>query len=271
MWLTSIFVLVLWAESAQALPEPGKLRVPKVYNAVITSNQNLASSRAYPVIQPVVHKTAIGYVPPAFYYTQIAPGGYGIRSPLPLIPGRVGPPQRPDDVDTVEGNDGASSSNTQNKRISRPSSTKENDESSEISDEQTSSTANGERDKKTKNDRVPLSFYPNYQSLYYDPYFYPYNAFPPNFAPPGTYYVGYPQPPPGLLPLPPPGVPIQPVYPEQPGRPAEDDPPEESEPREPTSSRHRNEKEKLRSPEKRDKIPDVPPPPLPTTLRKNNS
>lgn len=39
----------------------GLLRVPKVYNAIINSSDNLTPSRAFPLIQPVVHETALGY------------------------------------------------------------------------------------------------------------------------------------------------------------------------------------------------------------------
>lgn len=38
-----------------ALADPAPGRVPKVYNALITSNQNLEPSKAYPVYQPVLH------------------------------------------------------------------------------------------------------------------------------------------------------------------------------------------------------------------------
>ncbi|KOB76801.1 hypothetical protein OBRU01_02933 [Operophtera brumata] len=45
--LTALFVAV------SAVPAPG--RIPKVYNALITSNQNLEPSKSYPVYQPVLH------------------------------------------------------------------------------------------------------------------------------------------------------------------------------------------------------------------------
>ncbi|CAB3240908.1 unnamed protein product [Arctia plantaginis] len=38
-----------------ALADPAPGRVPRVYNALITSNQNLEPSKAYPVYQPVLH------------------------------------------------------------------------------------------------------------------------------------------------------------------------------------------------------------------------
>lgn len=36
-------------------------RVPKIYNAVITSSDNLEPSKAYPIIQPVIQPAAIAY------------------------------------------------------------------------------------------------------------------------------------------------------------------------------------------------------------------
>lgn len=42
----------------------GQLRkTPKVYNALITTDDNLQSSRAYPVIQPTIHETGIAHYP----------------------------------------------------------------------------------------------------------------------------------------------------------------------------------------------------------------
>ncbi|XP_047544906.1 extensin [Vanessa atalanta] len=45
-----VILVVAFAE-----PTPG--RVPKVYNALITSNQNLEPSKAFPLYQPVLHNT----------------------------------------------------------------------------------------------------------------------------------------------------------------------------------------------------------------------
>lgn len=41
----------------------GLLRTPKVYNAVITTDENLTPSRAFPVIQPTIHETGIATYP----------------------------------------------------------------------------------------------------------------------------------------------------------------------------------------------------------------
>lgn len=48
------------------------LRTPKVYNALITTDQNLTPSRAYPVIQPTIHDSpfiygSYGYTPYGYY------------------------------------------------------------------------------------------------------------------------------------------------------------------------------------------------------------
>ncbi|KPI94986.1 hypothetical protein RR46_11990 [Papilio xuthus] len=60
-------------------PAPG--RIPKVYNALITSNQNLEPSKAYPVYQPVIHDAA-------FTFPLQSPFFYGPELPLAngLIP-----------------------------------------------------------------------------------------------------------------------------------------------------------------------------------------
>lgn len=39
----------------------GLLRSPKVYNALITTDQNITPSRSYPIIQPHIHETGIAY------------------------------------------------------------------------------------------------------------------------------------------------------------------------------------------------------------------
>lgn len=39
----------------------GLLRTPKVYNALITTDQNLTPSRSYPIIQPHIHETGLSY------------------------------------------------------------------------------------------------------------------------------------------------------------------------------------------------------------------
>lgn len=40
--------------------EAGVVRVPKIYNALISSDENLTPSHAYPVIEPVYRTTALG-------------------------------------------------------------------------------------------------------------------------------------------------------------------------------------------------------------------
>lgn len=58
---------------------------PKVYNALITTDDNLTSSRAYPVIQPTIHEP--GYAP----FGPFNPFGFYsppiVRFGQPLVPG----------------------------------------------------------------------------------------------------------------------------------------------------------------------------------------
>ncbi|XP_076178643.1 uncharacterized protein LOC143152423 [Ptiloglossa arizonensis] len=171
-------LLFVFALVALAAGHPGLLRVPKVYNAVITSNQNLSPSRAFPVIQPVVHRTAVGYVPP-FYYKQGAPHVSGPE--LMHLPQTVAKPGGEADVQTE-----LSVAVESSKLI-------EIEEKKEATDQHSKENKNESRSgsrNKQEDQQQPLSFYPNYQSLYYDPYFYTYNGINPHLVP-GTYYVGY--------------------------------------------------------------------------------
>ncbi|VVC94884.1 unnamed protein product [Leptidea sinapis] len=54
-------IIVLETALAEPAPEPAPGRIPKVYNALITSNQNLEPSKAFPVYQPVLHNAAFPY------------------------------------------------------------------------------------------------------------------------------------------------------------------------------------------------------------------
>lgn len=62
-------------------------RTPKVYNALITTDDNLTSSRAYPVIQPTIHESGVAHYPFGPY------NPYGFYSPplvrfgQPIVPG----------------------------------------------------------------------------------------------------------------------------------------------------------------------------------------
>lgn len=56
-----LFLFVSVAATSIYIVEGGLLRTPKVYNAVITTDDNLQPSRAYPYIQPVIHETPITY------------------------------------------------------------------------------------------------------------------------------------------------------------------------------------------------------------------
>lgn len=60
-----LFQLLCLLAVVLADPSPG--RIPKVYNALITSNQNLEPSKAYPVYQPVLHDTFAYPFQPIYY------------------------------------------------------------------------------------------------------------------------------------------------------------------------------------------------------------
>ncbi|XP_022130369.2 proline-rich receptor-like protein kinase PERK12 [Pieris rapae] len=64
------------------LSEPIPGRIPKVYNALITSNQNLEPSKAYPVYQPVLRNTFPYPIQPLFYGDF--PFTNSLLPPLPL-------------------------------------------------------------------------------------------------------------------------------------------------------------------------------------------
>ncbi|KAJ8735635.1 hypothetical protein PYW07_007255 [Mythimna separata] len=83
--LTLLLLCVLWlGTGADPAPAPG--RVPKVYNALITSNQNLEPSKAYPVYQPVLHDAfAFSYQPAIFYGGDLL-GNNGLLPAPGLLP-----------------------------------------------------------------------------------------------------------------------------------------------------------------------------------------
>ncbi|XP_017875205.1 uncharacterized protein LOC108622062 [Ceratina calcarata] len=222
-------LLIFLALVTLALADPGLLRVPKVYNAVITSNQNLSPSRAYPVIQPVIHRTAVGYVPP-IYYTQVAP--HLAESDVPYLSQGAQKPNQPENqasATTIEQSKPANVEDAKDVKVEA------NTDPKDISS------------KPKAREQEPFSFYPNYQSLYYDPYFYTYNGLNPQLVP-GTYYADY-QPYGTLEPIPA-STPknglsehLLPAY---------------------------HEEKKLTTNERKEKIPDVPPPPLPTAVPKSS-
>ncbi|KAF5273372.1 hypothetical protein FQR65_LT04664 [Abscondita terminalis] len=51
----------------------GVVRVPKIYNALISSNENLSPSHAIPVIEPVLRTTALGVAFPPIFVHQSLP------------------------------------------------------------------------------------------------------------------------------------------------------------------------------------------------------
>ncbi|XP_058443201.1 uncharacterized protein LOC131425379 [Malaya genurostris] len=80
-------VLVLLLSTVCSSPAlGGLLRSPKVYNAVITTDENLTPSRAYPVVQPVVHETGLTYPFGAF-------GPFGLYNAFNGYPGLYQPQQ----------------------------------------------------------------------------------------------------------------------------------------------------------------------------------
>lgn len=225
-------LLIMCALMTIAVAAPGLLKVPKVYNAVITSNQNLSPSRAFPVIQPIIHRTAVGYVPP-FYYTQIAPHYAGpevVRYPA------LG----------IAGNDQASSSTSRLAESTSFGVGKERDEDRKTENDE-SKSSDPPKNSPKKDEQVPLSFYPNYQSFYYEPYIYTYNGFNPHLVP-GTYYVDY-QPYGSLDPIPattPRNIDSDHLLP----------------------SFHDEKRDRTRN--DKEKIPNVPPPPPPTSVPKKS-
>lgn len=66
------------------------LRTPKVYNALITTDQNLTPSRAYPVIQPTIHDSPFIYGPygytPYSYYNNYDPFGFNPFESASFLP-----------------------------------------------------------------------------------------------------------------------------------------------------------------------------------------
>ncbi|XP_028178238.1 vegetative cell wall protein gp1 [Ostrinia furnacalis] len=83
--------LCLLVAGVLADPSPG--RVPKVYNALITSNQNLEPSKAYPVYQPVLHDAFTFPYQPAVFYRDF-PLTNGIQ-PVPAAPSKDAKPVAP--------------------------------------------------------------------------------------------------------------------------------------------------------------------------------
>jgi len=234
-------LLILCVLTTVAFATPGLLKVPKVYNAVITSNQNLSPSRAFPVIQPVIHRTAIGYVPP-FYYTQIAPyfaGPEVVHYPLLTADGKTA------------GNNQAQGSSSMSHLAESTSFgiAKEREDESQSTDRaKENDPKEGEtKNSPKKNEQVPLSFYPNYHSVYYEPYIYTYNGFNPHFVP-GTYYIDY-QPYGSLEPIP-------------------ATMPKNADSGHLLPSFHDEKRTRTRN--DREKIPDVPPPSLPASTPKKS-
>ncbi|XP_049875527.1 uncharacterized protein LOC126373406 [Pectinophora gossypiella] len=81
--MTRLCLHVLSILLVEVLSEPIPGRIPKVYNALITSNQNLEPSKAYPVYQPVLHDPFSYPYQPAIFYGGDFPLSNGLV-PVPL-------------------------------------------------------------------------------------------------------------------------------------------------------------------------------------------
>ncbi|XP_012549131.4 uncharacterized protein LOC101745248 [Bombyx mori] len=75
----SVRLLTIFAVGVLADPAPG--RFPKVYNALITSNQNLEPSKAFPVYQPVLHQAFSFPFQDALFYGDF-PANNGFVPPV---------------------------------------------------------------------------------------------------------------------------------------------------------------------------------------------
>lgn len=71
MIFVSLFQIIVLVIAFFECESAALLRTPKVYNALITTDQNLTPSRAYPVIQPAIHDPFFygpyGYTPYSYY------------------------------------------------------------------------------------------------------------------------------------------------------------------------------------------------------------
>ncbi|XP_061402892.1 uncharacterized protein LOC133338802 [Musca vetustissima] len=100
--LAFIFILILVAIVTLAAPSYGQTktglrRKPKIYNALITTDENLVQSRAYPVIQPTIHESGIAHYAPFGPYGPYA-GYYNphvVRFGQPIAPNLMPKEQLP--------------------------------------------------------------------------------------------------------------------------------------------------------------------------------
>ncbi|KAM3967891.1 LOW QUALITY PROTEIN: uncharacterized protein ACR2FA_011440 [Aphomia sociella] len=106
--VTQLLSLRLLCLLVAVVAEPAPGRVPKVYNALITSNQNLEPSKAYPVYQPVLHETISFPFQPSLFYGDfplnngLQPPALPRKEPVPNQPPLPQPtPQEPVEKPTV--------------------------------------------------------------------------------------------------------------------------------------------------------------------------
>lgn len=78
----------MMATNTYGQTKPGLRRKPKIYNALITTDENLVQSRAYPVIQPTIHESGIAHYAPFGPYGPYT-GLYNphvVRFGQPIVP-----------------------------------------------------------------------------------------------------------------------------------------------------------------------------------------
>nr|XP_022915402.1 uncharacterized protein LOC111425538 [Onthophagus taurus] len=82
-----------------AVTQGGLVRVPKIYNALISSDENLTPSHAYPIIEPVFRTTALGVAfPPIVVNNQPKEGDE-------IPPKSDKKPEVPDNVEALQKKD----------------------------------------------------------------------------------------------------------------------------------------------------------------------
>lgn len=76
---------------SNAAPSPLPAKIPKVYNAIISTDQQLKPSKAYPLIQPVLHEqyNLYPYGPFGGFDPFFSP-----FSPYPVFPQLPKPPSK---------------------------------------------------------------------------------------------------------------------------------------------------------------------------------
>ncbi|XP_034830810.2 uncharacterized protein [Maniola hyperantus] len=257
---------------AGALAEPAPGRIPKIYNALITSNQNLEPSKAYPVYQPVLHNAFPFPYQPVFY------GDLPIGNGLITIPAAA---PRDASAKPEESPSSTSEAPTESKPAENPSLLPAPEPSPALEDNKPTSAPSPPEPPRTESP-IPLNefglppqilpigaghFSPAYQYTQFGfPYSYPGLRFYDPYNPFGFHpYAGLPlyQPLTNILGA---GAPIPALKPEAPvASPASSDQSSQTPPPEPSDLNVLNYSSKDPA------IPNVPPPPLPQGGLKTNA